>query len=383
MAVTPLYGAKIIGTGKADLPDSAIVDNYRLASDMLERANEAKRLLGVQELPPDVLEALQTSNDWIFPRTGISRRYHLGPEWTTSKIAASAAKNILADAGLAPDQIGDIRVSTVTPDHLASPPCVSETMAQTGIPVWTTEKVRYHPCLAGDVSYACSGFLVNVVDVISHLSFGLADYALSLGADKMTTISPPFDRMIWPILADHGGGFGWKRVPYAESDVRPEWIYAGGDWTKGARIITPWGGSAQPLTLDLMMQDPLLMNSNLQMQGRVVMSELVKALKNFVLPEALEKAGLKWSDIDIAFFHQANYRIIDPVVEALRALGLRSDAIVYNTIDHYGNTTNASVPIAVHDARRTGVLKPGMLVMIVVMGGGYSWVVMFLRWSLA
>jgi len=127
----------------------------------------------------------------------------------------------------------------------------------------------------------------------------------------------------------------------------------------------------------------LLSRTKLTMEGNTVFRELVSAMRKHVIPEALEKAGLTPSCIDIVFCHQANIRMIDAGVENyLRGEGFRDSAVVFNTIHKYGNSTCASVPVGIDDARREGVLRPGQTVMLVFMGGGYTWAIIFLRWNL-
>lgn len=382
MAGNVLFGAKIIGTGKADLGEDSVVTNEKLAKDLAARIPEACKFLGVEKLPADLEEKHKTDHDWIWTRVGVNQRHIVGDKVATSNLAISAGLNALKDAGIGPEEIGCLRLATVTPDNWASPPTVSKVMAGLGIPVWDSEGFHLHEISATDQSYACSTFLGALRDAYVYLAAGVCRYALVIGADKMSSITNWHDRGFCSILADHGAALLMEGVPFEQSDFKREWFYAGGDGSKGDRIITPVGGSRQPLTSEIVKNDPLFNSMKLTMQGSRVFKELVSLLKGHIIPEALEKAGLAPIDINVAIFHQANLRMIEPVEAYLRELGLPEKSIVYNTIQRYGNTTCASIPVGIHDARVEGVLQRGQTVMLVVMGGGYSWLVAFLRWSL-
>jgi 3-oxoacyl-[acyl-carrier-protein] synthase-3 len=378
-----LYGVKVIGTGKADIDPRAFMDNMQLARDLRERKKKARELLGVKRLPSDLARLHETSDEWIRARMGIRQRPIVGDDIATSDLAISAGKNALRDAGVNPDQVNLLRVATVSPDYPQSPPTASIVALGIGIPLWDVENIQLHQYIATDQSYACSSFPIALMDAVVHIMAGFCEYALVIGADKMSSTADWHNREFCPILSDHAGAIVLKRVPFEESDFRREWFYAGGDGSKADRIITPVGGSRCPLTPDLVKRDPLLSSTKLAMEGNTVFRELVSKMKRYVIPEALKKAGLTPSCVDIVFCHQANIRMIKAGVEDyLRGVGFRDSAIVFNTIHKYGNSTNASTPVGIHDARTEGVLKPGQTVMLVYMGGGYTWAIIFLRWSL-
>lgn len=377
-----LSGVQIIGTGKADLDPDCFVDNYQLARELVDRKKTARGLLNVKRLPPGLSIKYNTSHKWIVNRTGIYQRPIVGDNIATSDLAISAAKNALKNANILAEQIGLIRLGTVTPDEIYSPPTVSRIAHGIGIPVWDIDGIKLHECIATDQSYACSTFPISLNDAVVYLTAGYCDYALVIGADKMSSANNPHNREIWPILADHGAAVILKRVPYEESGFKKEWFFAGGDGSESDKIIARYGGSRNPITPDYLKLDPLVEKSKIFMNGKSVFTDLVRLLKQNIIPEALEKAGLTPVNIDLALFHQANIRMIDPVEKYLRKLGFRDDAVVFNTIQNYGNTTCATIPLGIHDARVAGVLKKDMTVMIVAMGGGYSWVVTFLKWKI-
>ncbi|MDD5039865.1 MAG: 3-oxoacyl-[acyl-carrier-protein] synthase III C-terminal domain-containing protein [Patescibacteria group bacterium] len=380
MAVPNVFGVKIVSIAGDDLGPETILTNDRLASELLARRKTDAKLLHVKQFPPEIAERYETSGPWIEERLQIRQRRIAPAGLATSDLAIQAGKKALSKAGVTPDQIGSLRIATVTPDYHASSPTASLVAEGLGIPIWDIEDTQLHELIACDHQLACSSFVAALQDAVDDIMLGRCEYALVIGADKMSTITDWSDRGFCPILGDGAGAILLKRVPYEETDIEVNAFYAGGDWTKASRIIAPVGGSRTPLTVDLIKKDPLFSGTKLHMDGNTVFKELVRFLKNHVIPEALEKCGYTPSSINVIFPHQANGRITDAFERPLRALGFTG--YVSRTIETDGNTTSASVPRGMVHAYENKILLPGRTVMIVVMGGGYFWRVVFLRWSL-
>lgn len=380
MKTPQVFGVQIVGIGIDDLGLDSVLTNDKLAEQLLEQRNRDLKILGLKEYSPDDAMRYDTDHDWIWGRVGIKERRIAPSEMATSDLAIQAGKNALAKANVSAEQIGSLRLATVTPDEWASPPTVSRVQHGLGIPVWDVDKKQLHELIACDHMYACSSFLAALQDAVSDLMLGRCDYALVIGADKMSTITDWSDRAFCPILGDGAGAIVLRRVPYEQSDFSIDAFYSGGDGSFANRIIAPVGGSRKPLTLEMVNKDKLLRGTKLTMEGNPVFKELVRLLKRNIIPEALDRCGYIPSDIDIIFPHQANGRITDAFEKPLRNLGFTG--IVSKTIDQYGNTTGGTIPLGIHDAYENKSLQPGMTVMLVVMGGGYSWRVVFLRWNL-
>jgi len=375
-----VYGVKLVGIGMDNLGPESVLTNDELATQLLAKRGQDLKILGLDKFTPEDSKRYETDDDWIQSHMQVKQRRIAPPEMATSDLAIQAGLNALDKAGVKPEQIGSLRLATVTPDEWSSPPTVSRVQHGLGIPVWDVENQQLHELIACDHMYACSSFMAALQDAVSDLMLGRCEYALVIGADKMSAMTDWSDRGFCPILADGAGAVVLKRVPYAESDFSIDAFYAGGDGSFAERIITTVGGSRKPITLDYVDQDKILRETKLQMDGNNVFKDLVRLLKRNIIPESLEKSGYTPSCIDIIFPHQANGRITDAFEKPLRKLGF--NGVISRTIDRYGNTTGGTIPIGIIDAYENKILKPGMTVMLVVMGGGYSWRVVFLRWSL-
>lgn len=382
MNAPTIFGVKIIGIGMDDLGPETILTNSRLAEELLERRKTDMQKLGVEHLPEAKAKLYETNDEWIRQRVQIRHRRIAPAAIATSDLAIQAGRNALAHAKISPDAIGSIRLATVTPDELASPPTVSRVATGLGIPVWDIEDEELHELIACDHMYACSSFLAAFQDAVSDIMLGRCKYALVIGADKMSTITDWGNRDFCTILGDGGGAIVLKQVPYDQTDILVNAFFSGGDGSKAEKIIAPVGGSRRPLTRGEFENDPLLANTKLQMDGNRVYKDLVRILRKSIIPQALEKGGHTPKSIDVVFPHQANGRMSDEGIEGpLRELGF--SGIVSKTIEEFGNTTSASVPIGMKKAYDSGVLRPSRSTMIAVMGGGYSWRVAFLNWSLS
>jgi 3-oxoacyl-[acyl-carrier-protein] synthase-3 len=197
---------------------------------------------------------------------------------------------------------------------------------------------------------------------------------LLIGADKMSSATNWYDRQTCIILAD--GAFACVLEATEEKDdwFKPERFFFGTDGSLADRIMTKKGGSVDPLEYDDL-ANPLKRQDKIDMLGNLVFKEITRMLVKKVIPRVLERSKLTLDQIKLMIFHQANLRMIEKVVEDLHFKGQ-----VYNNIQWYGNTTSASIGLALYEAWQKGMVNHGDLVMLVAFGGGYTWGVVIIRW---
>lgn len=378
--VPRLYGVKIEGYGEVATPLDWFQDNHQVAENLLRQMEEDATLLGrkVEDLTSEEKKPYLTNDEWIRERIQIVKRPIAPANIATTDLAIEAAKNALDHAGISPEQVGSVRLATVTPDEWASPPSYGRLAVGVGIPVWDEEDFVLHELIGCDQSQACCSFMAALYDSHNDIATGQCEYALVVGADKMSSIVDVHSRDFYPILSDHAAAIVLKRVPYEEGQFLAHGFYAGGDGTKAERIIAHAGGSRIPLSRSYFESDPLLRMTKLDMQGNEVFKELVRVLTHNVIPEALEKAHLTPRSIAAIIPHQANGRMIDAVDVRLRKIGF--SGFMSKTIVDYGNPTSASVPHGLIDAIKNGRIQKGDIVMLIAMGGGYTWRVAFIKW---
>ena len=327
------HGSRVLGTGSALPP--RIVTNAELATKV------------------------DTTEEWIVARTGIRQRHIAGEGETTATLATDAARAALADAGVAACDIDLIVVATATPDN---------TFPATATKVQNA--LGCNGCVAFDVAAVCSGFLYAMATADSLLRTSPTKRALVIGAETFSRILDWEDRTTCVLFGDGAGAV----VLEAPRDL---------DQAGSGASETPPGVIATRLHADGAQHDLLYVDGgpsttqtvgHLRMKGREVFRHAVVNLAN-VLGEVLEDACLSASDIDWVVPHQANARILDATA---RKLGIPADKVVV-TVDKHANTSAASVPLALDEARRDGRIKDGDLVMLEAMGGGFTWGACLLR----
>ncbi|KGB53322.1 3-oxoacyl-[acyl-carrier-protein] synthase 3 [Sphingopyxis sp. LC81] len=293
---------------------------------------------------------VDTSDEWIVERTGIRFRHIAEPDETTATLAADAAKQALAAAGLDPADIGLIIVATATPDN-TFPASATKVQALLGIP----------DCIAFDVAAVCSGFLYAVSVADSMLRTGATKHALVIGSETFSRILDWEDRTTCVLFGDGAGA-----VVLSAKDVEDDQgilatrLHAEG---KYADMLYVDGGPSTTGTV-----------GHVRMQGREVFRHAVTNLAS-VLAEVMADVGLSAESIDWVVPHQANKRIIDATA---KKLGLPAERVVL-TVDQHANTSAASVPLALDLAVRDGRIKRGDLVVLEAMGGGFTWGAAVLR----
>lgn len=300
-----------------------------------------RRVVTNQELAAQV----DTSDEWIVERSGIRQRYIAGEGETTSSLAIDAARAALAAAGLEGRQIGLIVLATTTPDQTfpASATIVQDALGANG-------------GIAFDVAAVCSGFLYAMGVADSMLRTGMAQRALVIGAETMSRILDWNDRTTCVLFGDGAGAVVLEARDVAEDGpgVLVTHLHADGAHNE---LLYVDGGPSSTQTV-----------GHIRMKGREVFRHAVTNLAD-VLGNVLADQGFAPSDIDWVVPHQANQRIIDATA---KKLGLPAERVVL-TVDRHANTSAASVPLAFDTAVRDGRIKPGDLVVLEAMGGGFTW----------
>ena len=301
----------------------------------------------------ELAETVDTSHEWIVERTGIHARHIAGDGETTATLATEAARKALAAAGVEPKQIGLIVLATATPDQTFP---ASATLVQAALGI--------DDCIAFDVAAVCTGFLYALSVADNMLKGGMADHALVIGSETFSRILDWEDRATCVLFGDGAGAVVLKAV---ESGGSIEGVAVNGDRGILATRLHADGRHNELLYVD---GGPSTTGTvgKLRMKGKEVFRHAVVNLAA-VLGETLAAAGHEPGEIDWVVPHQANKRILDATA---RKLGL-DPAKVIVTVDQHANTSAASVPLALDTAVRDGRIKPGDLVMLEAMGGGFTW----------
>jgi 3-oxoacyl-[acyl-carrier-protein] synthase-3 len=303
---------------------------------------------------------LDTNDQWITERTGIKERRIAAADETTATMATAAGAAAIKDAGLTPSDIDLIIVATATPDQI-----VPSTAAFVADSLGLT-------CGAFDLGAACAGFAYSVVVGASMISTGGVKNVLVVGAETISRFLNPADRSTSVIFGD-GAGAAVLRACEASADGPGLLAWdLGVDGSAAHLIEVKAGGSRLPTT-----HETLAAGDNfLSMQGNEVFRKAVRAVVDSA-NLALDKAGKTMADVDLFVPHQANVRIIEAVNQRLN---YPMDKTVVN-IDRYGNTSAASIPLALVEAAQEGRLNDGDLVLLSGFGAGMTWASVLLRWG--
>lgn len=303
----------------------------------------------------DLEKIVDTNDEWIIARTGIKERRIVDGE-TTNDIAVKAAKNALKSAGTSPKDIDLIIAGTVTPDMLfPSTACFvqSHIGANRGI-------------AAFDVSAACSGFLYALDVADKYIRAGNSKKALVIGVDVFSKIIDWKDRNTCVLFGD-GAGAVLLSAEKGKRGILSTHIHADGHY--GKMLYAPLSINSSPLHK----KSPE--HSYMKMQGNELFKIAVRTMGE-ACQEALEYSGLKAEDISLLIPHQANMRIIKATAERL---GLPEEK-VYINLDKYGNTSAGSIPLALDEAVKKGMVKSGDIILFVAFGGGLTWASALVRW---
>tara|TARA_A100001391_G_scaffold31364_1_gene16765 strand:+ start:5456 stop:6424 length:969 start_codon:yes stop_codon:yes gene_type:complete len=299
----------------------------------------------------ELAQTVDTSDEWIVERTGIRNRYIAGEGETTASLAADAAQAALDAAGVAAQDIDLIILATATPDQ-TFPAAATRVQAALGI----------DDCVAFDVAAVCSGFLYAMTVADSMICSGAARRALVIGAETFSRILDWEDRTTCVLFGDGAGAvvLGAEESADGARGILASKLHADG---RHNGLLYVDGGPSTTQTV-----------GKLRMKGQEVFRHAVVNLAS-VLNEVMATAGLSNSDIDWLVPHQANARILDATA---RKLKLSPDRVVV-TVDRHANTSAASVPLALDCAVRDGRIKPGDLIVLEAMGGGFTWGACVLR----
>ncbi len=298
----------------------------------------------------DLETMVDTTDEWIMSRTGIRERHIAADDQTTASLAVECARDILTRAGVGAMDIDVLIVATATPEYLfPSTACVVQ------------ERIGAMNAACYDSLAACSGFIYALGQANAYIEAGMAKNVLVIGAETLSRIADYTDRATCILFGDAAAGALVVADQAADSGFLG--FELGADGTGSRELGINVGGSAYPASRPHERSDEFLF-----MNGREVFKFATRVIIDSTT-RVLTETGLTMDDIDLFVPHQANTRIIDHAVEKL---GIDPAKVVVN-VDRYGNTSSASVPLALAEARDQGRLKPGDLVLMIAFGGGLTW----------
>ncbi len=304
----------------------------------------------------DLEKNLDTSDEWIFTRTGIRQRHVAGDDEATSDLATRAAQNALEMAGVSPEELDLIIVGSITGDFsFPATACLVQ------------KNLGARNAFAYDVSAACSGFIYGLSNAELYHAAGKARKSLIIGAETMTRTVDWKDRGTCVLFGD-GAGAVVLETSDGESGILSTHLHS--DGSSWELLYQPGFGSRKLPSVEGR-EGPYF----LKMQGNEVFKIAVRYLSDVVI-EALESNGISKEEITLIFPHQANQRILDATGKRLK-IPLEK---IFSNVASYANTSAASIPIALDEANRTGRIKAGDLIVLNAFGGGFTWGSALIRW---
>jgi 3-oxoacyl-[acyl-carrier-protein] synthase III len=327
--VRQLMGIQILGTGSF-VPDNVVTN--------------------------DGLASLGCDAEWIIQRTGIRERRHVPPGMSTGDMAVKAAERCLAAAGVDRNEVDLLVLATLSPDQLLP---ATATMVQDRLGLC---------CGAMDLSAACSGFVYALTTAMQFVATGGSKRALVIGADANSRVVDPEDKKTYPLFGDGAGAV----LLSAGSPEQGALAYTLGSDGSGTELLyRPTGGVIDPFESC----DPRKRGWFMKMDGKPVFKWAVRLLEE-CSQDIVAAAGLKLTDIDWWLLHQANVRILDAAIESL---GIDRERVVMH-LDRYGNTSSASIAIALDETVRAGGIRRGHHLLLSGFGAGLTWGTMAFRW---
>jgi len=300
----------------------------------------------------DLSKMVDTSDEWITKRTGIKERHIASDDQFTSDLGVEAAKKALERSGLENDAIDMVVCATISPDYFCMPSTATVIATKLGIKGAT----------AFDISAACTGFVYALSIAKAFVESGMKKNVLIVGAEKLSAITDYTDRGTCILFGD-GAGAAVISATEDKSEAIVD-VHTGADGEYADLLMTPNGGSGS--AHDAL--DGEVAGTYMQMKGNETFKVAVKTLTKDV-KDILEHNNIKSEDIEHFIPHQANYRIIKAVGDALK---MTEDQVVL-TVHKYGNTSGASIPMAINDLYEAGELKAGEMMLLDAFGGGLTW----------
>ena len=296
----------------------------------------------------DLAKMVETSDEWIYTRTGIKQRHVAADDECTSDLAARAIQNALDNAKISAEDVDLLIVATITPDLVfPSTSCIVQ------------KKLGLKNAVALDISAACSGFVYGLTIADSMIKSGMYKNAVVVGAETLTRIMDWNDRTTCVLFGD-GAGAAVLRATTEETGILSYSIKSDGNYLD---ILKATGGPSSTKT-----------SGNILMEGKEVFKLAVEKMPE-ISKEVVLKAGKTMADVDCFIPHQANIRIIDA---ALKKLDIPEEKVV-KTIETHGNISSACIPLALDIANKKGQIKKGQNVLLTAMGAGFTWGSVFIK----
>jgi len=306
----------------------------------------------------DLAKIVDTTDEWIYTRTGMRERRIAREDQATSDLASEAAKVALADAGISADEVDLLIVATLSPDmFFPSTAC------------FVQENIGAKNAYCYDLGAACSGSLYAIETAKNQIACGAIETALVIGAEKMSTFIDWEDRGTCVLFGDGAGAVVLKATG-AERGIM-NGVF-GSDGSLANLLWTPGGGSRNPISQEVIDQK----DQYLKMQGRDVYKHAVKQMTASTV-EVLENNGLTSDDITCFVAHQANARIIDAIGSRLNVQDR-----MFKNVEKYANTSAAALLIAVDEVAKSGAIQVGDLMLLVAFGGGFTWGATVVEWTI-
>jgi 3-oxoacyl-[acyl-carrier-protein] synthase-3 len=315
-------------------------------------------------VPPDVVtnealsRVLETSDQWIVERTGIRERHIARPEQTVARLSQEAAEQAMTAAGVTATELDSIVMATVTPDRLL-PSTACDLQALIG-----AERAA-----AFDIGAACPGYIYALTVAEGLIASGQSQTVLAVGAEKLSTITDFQDRSTAILFGDGAGASIVRRSTRPGRGILSSFIKS--DGRLAPLLLRPGGGWADPIS-EMLVCDR---SHYMKMAGREVFKAAVLAMAD-ACDEALRRAGVTAAEVDLLVPHQANLRIIEATA---KHADIPMSKVMVN-VDRYGNTSSASIPLALHQAAEEGRIGPGSVVLLVAFGAGFTWGSAVIRW---
>ena len=305
----------------------------------------------------DLEKLVETSDEWITTRTGIKERHKAGEGEYTSQFAVEASRRAIENARLDPADIDLIICATVSPDQI---------LPSTGCLIQA--ELGSHRAAAFDLAAACSGFLYGLTMANQMVRSGQSRYALVVGAEVLSRYVDYTDRSTCILFGD-GAGAAVLAQTEGERGILATRIYSDGRYAE--QLFSPGGGTRIPPTAETLSEGLHFY----KMRGNELFKVAVRSMAD-VSREVLEEAGYKADDVRLFIPHQANQRITDAVADKLKV----DSSVVYSNIAMHGNTSSASIPIALDECVEQGRVKEGDLVLLASFGGGATWGGVLIKW---